>query len=47
EAAEQWARNKSAATAELTVMEFNEGAISFYQHFGYKATSRKMRKSLE
>jgi ribosomal protein S18 acetylase RimI-like enzyme len=47
EAAEQWARNKGAATAELTVMEFNEGAISFYEHFGYKAASRKMRKSLE
>jgi len=46
EAAEQWARERGAATAELTVMEFNEPAIAFYQRFGYKPASRKMRKPL-
>ncbi len=46
EAAEQWARNKGAAAAELTVMEFNEPAIAFYRRFGYKPASRKMRKPL-
>jgi ribosomal protein S18 acetylase RimI-like enzyme len=44
--AHYWAKEQGATAIELNVYEFNQGAIAFYQTFGYTATSRKMTKSL-
>jgi diamine N-acetyltransferase len=46
EQAHYWAEEQGATAIELNVYEFNQGAIAFYQTFGYTATSRKMTKPL-
>jgi ribosomal protein S18 acetylase RimI-like enzyme len=40
--AQTWARAQGAGEIELTVYEFNEPAIAFYQSLGYKTVSRRM-----
>jgi ribosomal protein S18 acetylase RimI-like enzyme len=47
EKTEAWAAAEGAASIELNVYEFNEGAISFYERLGYQAISRRMSKALE
>jgi diamine N-acetyltransferase len=42
-----WAVAKGATSIELSVYEFNETAISFYEGLGYQTLSRKMSKGLE
>ncbi len=44
EKAQRWAMARGAESIELTVWEFNQGAIEFYQTLGYETVSRKMRK---
>jgi ribosomal protein S18 acetylase RimI-like enzyme len=39
---QQWAHAQGASEMELTVYEFNEPAIAFYQNLGYEAVSRRM-----
>jgi ribosomal protein S18 acetylase RimI-like enzyme len=46
EAAQEWARQRGARRVQLTVWEFNEGAIAFYESLGYETYSRNMWKSL-
>ncbi len=46
EKARGWAVAKGAESIELTVWEFNQEAIEFYQTLGYATVSRKMRKLL-
>ncbi len=45
-AAEDWARERGLATVELTVYEFNQGAIKLYEKLGYETLFRRMSKSL-
>jgi ribosomal protein S18 acetylase RimI-like enzyme len=45
--AEEWAIGKGAATIDLNVYEFNQGAQAFYRHLGYTTLSRKMSKTLK
>jgi ribosomal protein S18 acetylase RimI-like enzyme len=40
--ANRWAMEKGVTQVELTVWEFNEGAIAFYEELGYSTASRKM-----
>jgi ribosomal protein S18 acetylase RimI-like enzyme len=40
--AQTWAQAQGAGEIELTVYEFNEPAIAFYQSLGYKTVSRRM-----
>lgn len=47
EKAHQWARAKGADQVELSVWEFNEGAIAFYERLGYTTAIRRMRRALE
>jgi GNAT superfamily N-acetyltransferase len=47
EEAENWAREHSLTTIELTVYEFNQGAIALYEKTGYETLSRRMTKSLD
>jgi ribosomal protein S18 acetylase RimI-like enzyme len=47
EQAEDWARERALTTIELTVYEFNQGAIALYEKTGYETLSRRMTKSLE
>lgn len=42
ERAHQWASAQEATEIELTVYEFNETAIDFYQSLGYETQSRHM-----
>jgi ribosomal protein S18 acetylase RimI-like enzyme len=44
---QEWAIEKGATSMELTVYEFNESAIAFYQKLGYQNLSRKMSKLLD
>lgn len=44
EAAQHWARQQGAGRVQLTVWEFNEGAIAFYESLGYETVSRHMWK---
>ena len=46
ETAHQWALNKGLTEIELTVWEFNEGAIAFYDKLGFTTANRRMWKSL-
>jgi ribosomal protein S18 acetylase RimI-like enzyme len=41
-----WALAKGATCIELSVYEFNQTAISFYEGLGYQTLSRKMSKDL-
>jgi len=45
ETAYQWALNKGLTEIELSVWEFNEGAIAFYERLGFTTASRMMWKS--
>ncbi len=45
-AAEDWARQRDAKQIHLTVMNFNQGALAFYEHSGYGLLSKTMAKSL-
>lgn len=47
EEAENWAREHGLTAIELTVYEFNQGAIALYEKMGYETLSRKMSKSLD
>ena len=40
--AQRWARAQGATEVELTVYEFNEPAIAFYQSLGYETINRRM-----
>lgn len=42
EACVEWARKKEASSLDLTVWEFNEKAITFYESFAMENLSRKM-----
>ena len=42
-----WAIAKGATSIELSVYEFNETAICFYERLGYKTFNRRMSKDLE
>jgi RimJ/RimL family protein N-acetyltransferase len=44
--AEGWAAGRGVGLVELTVWEFNRGAIRFYESLGYENASRKMWKDL-
>lgn len=46
ERAEQWAREQGATEIDLTVFEFNAGAIAFYRSLGYETRTRRMSKAL-
>lgn len=43
---ETWARERDAATVELTVFEFNEEACRLYERAGFVTQQRRMRKPL-
>ncbi len=43
---EDWARNQQVARLELTVWEFNRGAIEFYQTLGYATNYRRMARTV-
>ena len=45
--AHEWARGQGIFEAELTVWEFNQRAIAFYEELGYTTTVRRMWKELE
>jgi len=47
EQAECWARERGLTTIELTVYEFNQGAIALYEKAGYETLLRRMSKKLE
>ena len=47
EAVQAWAIGKGATSIELSVYEFNQMAISFYEGLGYQTLSRKMSKDLK
>ena len=42
EKAHGWAMEKDVTQVELTVWEFNEGAIAFYEELGYSTAGRRM-----
>lgn len=44
---QDWAITNRATSLELTVYEFNETAIAFYEKVGFQAVSRKMSKNLK
>jgi GNAT superfamily N-acetyltransferase len=46
QAAENWARERGAATLELNVWDFNSGAFAFYQEMGFSDASHHMWKYL-
>lgn len=46
DAAEAWGRNRGATEAVLTVWQFNEGAIKFYERLGYESEQIRMYKPL-
>jgi diamine N-acetyltransferase len=46
EQAEGWARERGLTTIELSVYEFNQGAIGLYEKTGYTTLLRRMIKSL-
>jgi len=46
ERAHRWAQEKGATQGELSVWEFNGGAIAFYEKLGYRTASRRMWRAL-
>jgi ribosomal protein S18 acetylase RimI-like enzyme len=46
EAAEAWATRQGATEVQLTVWEFNTGALGFYDALGYGSGNRMLRKPL-
>jgi ribosomal protein S18 acetylase RimI-like enzyme len=47
EAAQRWVLDQGLDEVELTVHEFNQGAIRFYERMGYRMWSRRLAKRLE
>jgi diamine N-acetyltransferase len=47
ERAQAWALSHGAQSVELTVYEFNRGAIAFYQALGYAPLTRRLSKPLQ
>lgn len=47
ERAQQWGKEQGANQAQLTVYEFNRGAIEFYETLGYATARRTMWRMLE
>ena len=47
DAVQEWAIPRGATSIELSVYEFNEGAIACYHRLGYEALRRRMRKTLQ
>lgn len=45
-AAEGWAAERGLSEIELSVWEFNQGALAFYEGLGYVTERRKMRRVL-
>jgi ribosomal protein S18 acetylase RimI-like enzyme len=45
-AAERWAAERGLSEIELSVWEFNQSALAFYQELGYVTERRKMRRVL-
>ncbi len=45
--AERWAAERGLERIELTVYEFNQGAIAFYDQLGYATVRRSMAKTLQ
>lgn len=46
QSAHEWAQARGLAEVELTVWEFNEAAIKFYEELGYQPIMRRLRKTL-
>jgi len=46
ERAEQWAQERNIDSIYLTVWEFNQDAIEFYERLGYEMLHHRMRKEL-
>ena len=46
ERAEQWGRDHGASEVDLSVWEFNQEAIAFYERLGYETTLRRMARPL-
>jgi ribosomal protein S18 acetylase RimI-like enzyme len=46
ERAQNWAVKKGVTQIELNVWAFNQGAVAFYEHLGYKVVSQRMWKEL-
>lgn len=46
ERALQWAADRGLTQVELSVWEFNEGAMAFYRELGYTTAVRRMWKDL-
>jgi GNAT superfamily N-acetyltransferase len=44
--AERWAAERGASELELTVWEFNQDAIAFYEKLGYVTERRTMWKTI-
>ena len=47
QAAHEWAREAGAAEVRLTVWEFNQDALRFYEALGYRTATRGMSLTLE
>jgi ribosomal protein S18 acetylase RimI-like enzyme len=45
--AQAWAQEQDLAEVELTVWEFNEDAIAFYEELGYTTIMRRLWKGIE
>jgi GNAT superfamily N-acetyltransferase len=43
----EWARGQGIHEVELTVWEFNQGAMAFYSELGYTPIVRRLWKGLE
>lgn len=41
-----WVEERGIKQIQLTVWDFNEGALSFYENLGYKMLHHRMRKEL-
>lgn len=46
ERAHRWARDEGVTQVQLSVWEFNKGAIAFYEKLGYRPVIRRMCRSL-
>jgi ribosomal protein S18 acetylase RimI-like enzyme len=44
--AHEWAHGQGLAEVELTVWEFNQGAVAFYEELGYTTIVRRLWKRL-
>ena len=42
----QWAQGQGIKYIQLTVWDFNQGAIAFYEKLGYKMLNHRMRKEM-